>query len=92
VPRFFDVLRSEDLSRKVRFNDVLQPGHFRVIEKTAAGANVGIDETRVGGILPPVREFIAVRIEDRIEAKGLDRDLLFGSVYPRSEAAKRGHS
>jgi hypothetical protein len=47
-----------------------------VIEKAAARANVGIDETRVRRILPPVREFIAVRVEDRIEAKRLDGDLL----------------
>jgi hypothetical protein len=54
-PRLFDVLRSEDFSGKVGFYDVLQAGHLRVIEKTAAGANVGIDEPRIGRVLPPVR-------------------------------------
>ena len=88
LPRFFDVFGSEDLSRKVRFHDVLQPGHFRVIEKTAARANVGIDETRVGGVLPPVGEFVAIGVEDRIETKGLDGDLLIFWLRPRSEAAK----
>ena len=75
-PRFFDVFRGEDLSCKVRFHDVLQPGHLRVIEETAARANVGIDEARIGWVLPPMRQLVAVRIEDRIEAQGLNRDLL----------------
>jgi len=54
----------------------LQSGDFGVIEKAAARANVGIDEARVGGILPPMREFVAVGVKDRVEAKGLDGDLL----------------
>jgi hypothetical protein len=40
LPRFFDVLGRENLPREVCFDDILQPGHFRAIEKTAARANV----------------------------------------------------
>ena len=76
LPGFFDILRGKNLSREVRFYDVLQAGHLHVIEKTAARANVGIDEARVWRVLPPVREFVAIGVEDRIETKGLDRDLL----------------
>ena len=50
----------------------MQAGDFGVIEETAARADVGIDEARVRWILPPVGELVAVGIEDRIEAKGLD--------------------
>ena len=50
----------------------MQAGDFGVIEKAAARANVGIDEACVGRILPPMGELVAVGVEDRIEAKGLD--------------------
>ena len=50
----------------------MQAGDLGVIEETAARANVGVDETRVGRILPPMGELVAVGIEDRIETKGLD--------------------
>jgi hypothetical protein len=76
-PRFFDVLLSENFSCKVRLYDVLQAGDLRVIEKTAARANVGINEARVRRILPPVREFVAIGVENRVESKGLDLALLF---------------
>ena len=46
-----------------------------MIEETTTRADVGIDEARVRRILPPVGELVAVGIEDRIEAKGLDIDL-----------------
>src|SRR6266446_1030189 len=59
-------------SGKIRFRDVLQSGHLRVIEKTAARANVRIDKARVRRVLPPMRELVAIGIEDRIEAKGLN--------------------
>jgi hypothetical protein len=75
APRLFDVVLSEDFSCKVRFYDVLQAGDLGVIEKTAARANVGIDEARIGRVLPPVRELVAVGVEDRVEAKGLNRAL-----------------
>ena len=74
-PRLFDVVRSKDFSGKIGFYDVLQAGDLRVIKKTAARANVGIDEARVRRILPPVRELVAVGIENRVEAKGLNDDL-----------------
>src|SRR4029077_12099661 len=73
---FLNVFGREDLSRKVRLHDVLQAGNLRVIEKAAARADVGIDEASVGWVLPPMREFIAIGIEDRIEAKRLNRRLL----------------
>jgi hypothetical protein len=76
LPRFFDILRGKNFSRKVRVYDVLQSGHLHVIEKTAARANVGVDEARVWRVLPPVREFVAIGVEDRVKTKGLDRDLL----------------
>ena len=50
----------------------MQAGDFGMIEETAARANVGINEARVGRVLPPVSELVAVGVEDRIEAKGLD--------------------
>jgi len=68
APRFFDIFRGEDLSCQVRFHDVLQPGNLRAIEEAAARANVGIDEARVRRVLPPMRELVAVGIEDRIKA------------------------
>jgi hypothetical protein len=82
-PRFFDVFRGKNLSRKIGFYDVLQPGQLRVIEKTAARANVGIDEARVRRVLPPMCELVAIGVEDRIEAKGLDDDLLLCSTGPQ---------
>ena len=72
LPRFFHVLRTEDFSCEVGFYDVLESGYLHVIEKTAARADVGIDEACVRRILPPVRQFVAVGIEDRVETKGLD--------------------
>jgi hypothetical protein len=47
-----------------------------MIEKTAARANVGIDEARVQRILPPVRQLVAIGVEDRVETKRLDSGLL----------------
>jgi hypothetical protein len=91
-PRFLDIIRGENLSRKVRFYDVLQSGYLRVIEKTAARANVGIDEARVRRVLPPVREFVAIGVENRIEAKGLDGDLLICSLCPHTGTPKYRHS
>jgi hypothetical protein len=58
----------------------LQAGDLRVIEKTAARADIGIDEARVRRILPPVRQLVAVGIENRIEAKGLNGNLAKFSV------------
>jgi hypothetical protein len=43
-----------------------------MIKETAARANVGVDEARVRRVLPPMRELVAIGIEDRIEAKGLN--------------------
>src|SRR5437879_5392880 len=91
LPRFFDILRGQDHSRKVRLHDVLQSGNLHVIEKTAARANVGIDEARVRRVLPPVREFVAIGVEDRVEAKRLDSYLLILLPRIRSEASKRRH-
>jgi hypothetical protein len=68
APRLFDVFRGEDLSRKVRFHDVLQPGNFGMVEEAAPGAHVGVNEARVRRVLPPMRELVAVGIEDRIKA------------------------
>ena len=75
-PSFLDIFGSKNFAGKIRFHYVLQAGDFGVIEETAARANVGIDEARIGGILPPMREFVAVGVKDRVEAKGLDGDLL----------------
>ena len=50
----------------------MQAGDLGVIEKAAARANVGINEARVGRVLPPVSELVAVGVEDRIETEGLD--------------------
>src|SRR5882762_1006632 len=79
---FFDIFGSENFAGKVRFHYVLQAGDFGMIEKAAARANVGIDEASVRRILPPVRELVAVGAEDRIEAKGLNIDLLADSAAP----------
>jgi hypothetical protein len=76
LPCFFDVVGGEDLPGKIRLCNVLQSGNLRVIEKAAARANVGIDEARVRRVLPPMRELVAIGIEDRIEAKRLNRRLL----------------
>lgn len=92
LPSFFDVLCCEDLARKVCFYDVLEPSDLCVIEKTAARANVRIDETRVWRVLPPVRELVTVGVENRIKTKGLDRDLLFCWVLPRGEPMKHRQS
>ena len=62
APRFFNVFRGEDLARKVRFHDVLQPGNFRMVEEAAPRADVGVNEARVRRVLPPVRELVAVGI------------------------------
>src|SRR5260370_39600211 len=91
-PRFFDVFRGEDLSREVRFHDVLQPGNLRVIEKTAARAYVGVNEARVRRVLPPLREVGAVRIGDGITAEGLDRDLVRCSLSRPTRGAISRHS
>jgi len=63
-----------------------------MIEKTAARANVGVDEARVRRVLPPVRQFVAIGVEDRVETKGLDGDLLIGWLRSRSEVLKVRHS
>jgi len=89
---FFDILRDKNLSRKVRFYDVLESGDLHVIEKTAARANVGIDEARVWRILPPVGEFVAIGVENRVKTKGLDRDLLIWWLRYRREIPKFRHS
>jgi hypothetical protein len=91
-PRFFNVFRGKNRACKVRFYDVLQSGHLRVIEKTAARANVGIDEARVWRVLPPVREFVAIGVENRVETKGLDGDLLICSLCPHTGTTKYRHS
>ena len=70
--RLFNVFHGKDLSCKVCFRDVLQSGHLRMIKETAARANVGVDEARVRRVLPPMRELVAIGIEDRIEAKWLN--------------------
>jgi hypothetical protein len=85
LPRFFDILGGKNLSGEGRFYDVLESGHLHMIEKTAARANVGVDEARVWRVLPPVREFVAIGVEDRVETKGLDRDLLIWWLRSRSE-------
>jgi hypothetical protein len=43
-----------------------------VIEKAATGAYIRIDMPRIGRVLPPVRELVAVRIQDRIESQRLN--------------------
>ena len=71
---FLDVFGRKNLAGKIRFHDVLESGDFGMVKKPAARAHVGINESRVGGILPPMRELIAVGVENRVEAKGLDGD------------------
>jgi hypothetical protein len=63
---FFDVFFGENFSREVRFDDVLKAGDLRVIEEPSARTDVGIDKARVRRILPPVRQLVAVGIENRI--------------------------
>jgi hypothetical protein len=65
-PGFFDVLFGKNFPREVRFRDVLQPGDLRVIEEPTARTDVGVDKARVRRILPPVRQLVAVGIENRI--------------------------
>jgi hypothetical protein len=77
---FLNVFGTKNFAGKVGLEDVLQAGDFGVIEKTAARANVGIDEARVRRILPPVGELVAVGVKDRIEAKGLNVNLLADSA------------
>ena len=70
--RFFYVIRCENFSGKVRLQNVLQPGELGMIEESSARANVGINEPRIGGILPPMRQLVAVGVENWIEAQGLN--------------------
>src|SRR5260370_30980199 len=91
-PRFFDVFRGEDLSREVRFHDVLQPGNLCVIEEAAARAYVGGNEARVRRGLPPMRGLVAVGIEDRIKAYGVECDLLMSCLRRPRSPAKSPHS
>jgi hypothetical protein len=79
---FLDVFGSKNPAGKVCLDDVLESGDFGVIEETAARADVGIDEARVRRILPPMGELVAIGIEDRVEAKGLNIDLLADSAAP----------
>jgi hypothetical protein len=74
--RLFDVFGGEDFLGKVGLEDVLQTGYLGVIEEAPAGAYVGVDEPRVGRVLPPMAQLIAVGVEDRIESQGLDELLL----------------
>ena len=37
---FLDIFRGENFAGKIRFQDVLEPGNFGVIEEAAARANV----------------------------------------------------
>jgi len=71
-----DIFGGEHFAGKISLDDILQPGDFSVIEKTTARTNVRIDKACVRRVLPPVREFIAVGVEDRIKAKGLNSRLL----------------
>jgi hypothetical protein len=47
-----------------------------MIEKSAARAHVRIDVAGVGRVLPPVRELVAVGIQNRIESQRLNGLLL----------------
>jgi hypothetical protein len=76
LPCLLDVFSGKNFAGKIRLYNVLQSGYLRVIEKAAARANIGIDEARVRRVLPPMRELVAIGIEDRIEAKRLNRSLL----------------
>jgi len=80
--RRLDILGCKNLSRKVRFQNVLKAGHFGMIEKAAARAYVRIDESRVGRVLPPMAELVAVGVQDWIEAQRLDGGLLSPVAQP----------
>jgi hypothetical protein len=88
LARFFDVRGGKDLAGEVRFDYVLQSSDYRVIKKTAARTNVGINESRVERVLPPMRELVAIGVEDGIEPKGLDVDLLIDAMT-RAAAVRR---
>jgi len=68
---FFDVVEREDLTGEVGFDDVLEHGQHGFFKHASAGFEVGIDVACIRGILPPVGEFIGVRVEDGIESQGL---------------------
>ena len=68
---FLDVFESEDLAGEIGLEDVLEHGEHGFVEHAAARLDVGIDVTRVRRILPPVGEFVGVRVEDGIEAQRL---------------------
>lgn len=85
--RVFDVLRGKNLAGEVRFDDVLKPRHFRMIEKAAARADVRIYMSRVRRVLPPVAQLITVGVQDRIESQRLNGALLsrfLGMVWPNT--------
>src|SRR5882724_11178116 len=71
-----DVLKSKNFSCEIRFHDVLQSGHFGVIEKTAPRAHVRINKSRIERVLPPMTKLVTVSVQDRVESKRLDGDLL----------------
>ena len=70
--RFLDILHGENFAREIRLDDVLQSRHFGVIEKTAARTDIRIYMSRICRVLPPVRELVAVRIQNRIESQRLN--------------------
>ena len=70
--RFLDIFHRENFAGEIRFDDVLKTGNFRMIEKTAARADIRINVSRVRRVLPPVRELVAVRIQNRIESQRLN--------------------
>jgi hypothetical protein len=84
---FLDVVEGEDFTCKIRLQYILQPGHFGVIEKAAARANVRIYMSRIGRVLPPMAEFVAVGVQDRIQSEWLDGGLLFRVQAPCLSAA-----
>jgi hypothetical protein len=53
-----------------------------MIEKAAARAHIRIDESRVGRVLPPMAELVAVGVQDWIEAQRLDGGLLSPVAQP----------
>jgi hypothetical protein len=73
---FLDIRQGEDFAGEVGFDDVLQPGELGVVEEPSARANVGVNMAGVRRVLPPVRELVAVRAKDRIEAQRLNGVLL----------------
>jgi hypothetical protein len=83
--RLFDVFFGEDFAGEICFDDVLQASDLRVIEKTAARADVGIDEARIGRVLPPVGELVAIGVENRVEAKGLNVVLAKSAAKSKAE-------